>query len=226
MEFGYRMRQLRNEKGLGLREFAKLINVSASYLSNIERGSAAPPTSEIVKIIAEGLDADVDELLQLANRFDMKELEKVRKNSRRLDTAERTINFLSSAMKLEEDDRLGGFSGILELLTGEYTLNPTEKFMGNSFKTLKFVLEFASKPDEGNNRLAIEIRREVGQLVLDNLNGMAYPSEDVEERQTTDKELMKIFAKYPHELCEEVIKNEDIRRLYFSALERETGNSE
>jgi transcriptional regulator with XRE-family HTH domain len=226
MEFGYKMRLLRNEKGLGLREFAKLIDMSASYLSNIERGSVPPPTADKVKIIADALDGDVEELLQLANRFDMKELETIRRNARRLDTAEKTIKFLVSAMNLEDDDNLGGISGIFEIVTGERILNPAEKFMGNSFKTVKFILDLASKPDEGNNRQALEIRRDVAQAIFDYMGCAVYPSEDSEVKLALDEAFIEIFHKYPRELCEEVVKNEQLKKLYLQSIsEKEDAGS-
>lgn len=66
--FGARVRRLREERRIGLRPFAKMIKVSATYLSKIERGELSPPAEERVKEIARLLDQDPDELLALAGR--------------------------------------------------------------------------------------------------------------------------------------------------------------
>ena len=66
--FGATIRKLREERHIGLRQFARMIGVSATYLSKIERGEMSPPTEERVKEIARRLDQDADELLALAGR--------------------------------------------------------------------------------------------------------------------------------------------------------------
>lgn len=220
MEFGYKLRQLRNAKGYGLREFAKVVKKSPSYLSNIERGVVPPPSAEVVKQIAEELDGNLEELLELAKRFDMDSFEKIRKNAGRLEIAERTIKFLTSAINLEDNDPLGGISGIIETVTGERILNPAEKFMGNSVTTIKFVMELASKPDEGNNRLGIQLRREIAQGVFKLMGDTAHPysNYDTEEKPGLLEMFMEIFKKYPRELCEEVIKRDDLRTAYYATL--------
>ena len=66
--FGTVVRELREEKGFGLRQFAKMIGVSATYLSKIERDELPPPAEDRVKEIARLLDQDPDELLALAGK--------------------------------------------------------------------------------------------------------------------------------------------------------------
>lgn len=66
--FGARVRRLREAKGIGLRPFARMIEVSATYLSKIERGELPPPAEARVKEIARLLDQDPDELLALAGK--------------------------------------------------------------------------------------------------------------------------------------------------------------
>lgn len=66
--FGARVRRLREEKGYGLREFARMIGVSATYMSKIERDEYPPPAEERILAIAGALDQNPDELLALANR--------------------------------------------------------------------------------------------------------------------------------------------------------------
>jgi HTH-type transcriptional regulator, competence development regulator len=66
--FGARVRRLREAREIGLRPFARMIGVSATYLSKIERDELPPPAEARVKEIARLLDQDPDELLALAGR--------------------------------------------------------------------------------------------------------------------------------------------------------------
>jgi transcriptional regulator with XRE-family HTH domain len=67
-KFGAFIRREREGKEIGLREMAKKIGVSPTYLSKIERDEFAPPTEEKVRKIAEIIGHDPDELLALAGR--------------------------------------------------------------------------------------------------------------------------------------------------------------
>jgi HTH-type transcriptional regulator, competence development regulator len=66
--FGALVRRERQAKEVGLREMAKKIGVSPTYLSKIERGDFDPPAEDKVKKIAEIIGRDPDELLALAGR--------------------------------------------------------------------------------------------------------------------------------------------------------------
>src|SRR5208282_5528525 len=66
--FGAFVRRERVAKEIGLREMAKMIGVSPTYLSKVERDEFAPPTEDKVKAIAQIIGCDVDELLARAGR--------------------------------------------------------------------------------------------------------------------------------------------------------------
>jgi HTH-type transcriptional regulator, competence development regulator len=66
--FGALVREQRETKEIGLREMAKKIGVSPTYLSKIERGDFDPPAEDKVRKIAEIIGRDADELLALAGR--------------------------------------------------------------------------------------------------------------------------------------------------------------
>lgn len=69
--FGGRLKMLRLEARIGLREFARLINMKPSNFSNIERGKVPPPAGkEILDAICDtlGLEKDSDER---SNLFDL-----------------------------------------------------------------------------------------------------------------------------------------------------------
>lgn len=59
--------EARNKYNLGLRELAKRINISAGYLSEIERGLKPAPSDTIVQSLADTLSLDDKELLKLAD---------------------------------------------------------------------------------------------------------------------------------------------------------------
>ena len=69
-KFGERIRRKRLEKRLGLRETADLIDRSPTYLSRLERlEETHPPSEEVIRSLADLLDDDFHELMQLAGRL-------------------------------------------------------------------------------------------------------------------------------------------------------------
>ena len=66
--FGAFIRRKREEKDLGLREMAKKIGVSPTYLSKCERDEFSPPSEDRVRAIAKELGCDVDDMLARAGR--------------------------------------------------------------------------------------------------------------------------------------------------------------
>ena len=74
MTFGERVRQLRNAKGLSLRQLAPKVGVGFTYLSRVETGKMTYgdfPSDALIHRLAEELDGDEDELLLLAERIPM-----------------------------------------------------------------------------------------------------------------------------------------------------------
>jgi len=67
-KFGAFIRRQREAKEIGLREMAKMIEVSPTYLSKIERDEFSPPTEDRVRAIAKIIECDPDELLARADR--------------------------------------------------------------------------------------------------------------------------------------------------------------
>lgn len=68
MEFGQRLRDLRKQKNLSQRDLAAQIGVDFTYLSKIEGGRLDPPSEAVIRDIARVLDADENELLNLAGK--------------------------------------------------------------------------------------------------------------------------------------------------------------
>jgi transcriptional regulator with XRE-family HTH domain len=67
-KFGEFVRREREAKEIGLREMAKMICVSPTYLSKVERDEFPPPAEDKVKAIAQIIKCDTDELLARAGR--------------------------------------------------------------------------------------------------------------------------------------------------------------
>jgi transcriptional regulator with XRE-family HTH domain len=72
MNFGDRIRELRQAKHLTLRELAKQVQVTFTYLSKIENQNLSFgefPSNEMILKLAFALEADQDELLLLAEKI-------------------------------------------------------------------------------------------------------------------------------------------------------------
>jgi transcriptional regulator with XRE-family HTH domain len=67
-KFGAFIRGKREAKEIGLREMAKMIGVSPTYLSKVERDEFPPPAEDKVKAIAQIIECDADDLLARAGR--------------------------------------------------------------------------------------------------------------------------------------------------------------
>lgn len=67
MEFGDRLRMIRKKKGLSLRALASKAGLSASYLSDLERGTRGAPTAPVLERLADALGVSVDALLGREN---------------------------------------------------------------------------------------------------------------------------------------------------------------
>lgn len=65
MDFGYILKTMRIEAGVGLRQLARTIDISPSYLSMIENGQQPPPTPERITQIEQVLDVPRGYLLSV-----------------------------------------------------------------------------------------------------------------------------------------------------------------
>ena len=65
-KFGPYIREVRIQKGLGQRELALKIGVSASYLNDIEKEKRTAPKLDVIKKISSVLSVDINKLNDLA----------------------------------------------------------------------------------------------------------------------------------------------------------------
>jgi HTH-type transcriptional regulator, competence development regulator len=97
-KFGAFIRREREGKEIGLREMAKKIGVSPTYLSKVERDEFPPPAEDKVRKIAAIIERDVDELLALAGRVASDLTDIIREQPRQM------ADFLRAAKGLTAED--------------------------------------------------------------------------------------------------------------------------
>jgi len=82
--FGATVRRERERQEIGLRQAAKAIGVSPTYLSMVERDEFQPPAEDKVRAIAKLLGLDEDELLALAGKVSSDLTDIIKKNPREM----------------------------------------------------------------------------------------------------------------------------------------------
>jgi transcriptional regulator with XRE-family HTH domain len=97
-KFGAFIRREREAKEIGLREMAKKIGVSPTYLSKVERDEFPPPAEDKVRKVAGVLGLDADELLALAGRVASDLTDIIRERPREM------ADFLRAAKGLTAED--------------------------------------------------------------------------------------------------------------------------
>jgi len=115
MNFGSRIRQLRVDKGISLRDFAGMIGIDFTYLSKIENGKVDPPSEEKIRKIARELGEDEEELLSLAGKFSPVQMRKaveeqpeVGKLLRRIQSRQLTSNQLKQMLDIASGEENQG----------------------------------------------------------------------------------------------------------------------
>lgn len=87
---GQRIRELREQKDISLREMAKKLDISAAFLSDIELGRRYP-SDEVLKQIAKALHVKFDELKQLDPRAPLEDLKRLSEGDPQYAVAFRTM---------------------------------------------------------------------------------------------------------------------------------------
>jgi HTH-type transcriptional regulator, competence development regulator len=96
-KFGAFIRRERESREIGLREMAKKVGVSPTYMSKVERDEFPPPAEDKVRAIANIIRCDVDELLALAGRVSSDVAEIIKRQPAELAALLRTANGMSAA---------------------------------------------------------------------------------------------------------------------------------
>lgn len=87
---GRRLRELREQAGLSLREVAKAANISAPFLSDVELGRRFP-ANETLMLIAQKIRASPDELKKHDHRSALADLKRLAEGSPSLGAAVRAL---------------------------------------------------------------------------------------------------------------------------------------
>ena len=69
-KFGYYLRELRERRGLTIRQLEMLSGVSNSYISQIENGKKEIPSAKILKKLADPLRVSIEDLVRTAGHLD------------------------------------------------------------------------------------------------------------------------------------------------------------
>jgi transcriptional regulator with XRE-family HTH domain len=111
-KFGAFIRREREAMGIGLREMARRIQVSPTYLSMVERDAMHPPSEDKVKAIAAIINCDADDLLARAGRLSAEiaeiikrrpvELAALLRNTEEL-TADEIVRLARQAQKMKDE---------------------------------------------------------------------------------------------------------------------------
>jgi transcriptional regulator with XRE-family HTH domain len=124
MKFGQRLRQMRKEKELTLRELAQAAGIDFTYLSKIENGRIPyTPAADTIRQLASALGVDSIELLTLADKLP-KELEPLRTNME-------ARRFFDRAAKVASP---GDWEAFLDLLEERQSKRDKEKLGGKKEK--------------------------------------------------------------------------------------------
>lgn len=95
-QFGQQVRRLRQARGLSLRRVARSLGVSPTYLSKVERGELPPLTEERLVALADILDQDLGELLQVAGRVPLDVQQIIEHNPKQYTALVRALKPLAS----------------------------------------------------------------------------------------------------------------------------------
>lgn len=106
MALGELVRRWRDEKRIGLREFARQVGLSPAFVSKFERGEFAPPGEEKLRVIARVLEKDVDEIMALAHKVSSDLPEIIRQNPREMAELLRAAKDLEPEQIIELTDQV------------------------------------------------------------------------------------------------------------------------
>lgn len=93
-ELGFKLREAREAKGISLRQMAKDLSISVSFLSEIERGIKRCPDDGIISI-SKYLDANLDEMFIAAGRIPPNVIQALKENTKIQDLVREVSGFLN-----------------------------------------------------------------------------------------------------------------------------------
>jgi len=111
MGFGARVRELRKEAGLSLRELASRVGIDFTYLSKVELEHVDPPSDRVICDLARELGADEEEMLALAAKVSQADVREVVERVpeagivfRRLQSGELSASQIKRMLEITEEE--------------------------------------------------------------------------------------------------------------------------
>lgn len=108
--FGEKMRELRDKADISLRELARKMDVSAPFLSDVERGYRFP-SDKLLANLARYFRVSIDELKRYDNRPPIAEIRKLAETDPRVGFAFRTVLEDVKKGKITTDELLKRMKG-------------------------------------------------------------------------------------------------------------------
>lgn len=195
-DFGDTIRKSRLGQKIGLRELARRVEMSPQYLSNIENDRVPAPSAELVEKLALELGEDKEELLLLARRIDADLIEHAKKVAPKIENVSKIIRFFDSALKLGEDNPIGGVEGVVELAIGESLYRGSGVLKGAAFvKFMSDTLKEISEQEDGSIPEEIQRKRALGRMILQLIQNLAGTESDLDEVLASSKETISELMK-------------------------------
>jgi transcriptional regulator with XRE-family HTH domain len=187
--FGAEIRKLRQLMGFGLREFAEKAGISASYLSLIERGKTPPPVREKIIRIANELEEDETELLELANPLDLDDRYFAYKQGPKIKRFKKLLNYFQTLLYSEDAAPLDLMS-VVALYMDQKMREKEKHSTAKAAKYMIGVIKEVAESESDSFPEEIEEARQRGMAFLD----LIFSMED--GKPPTEEELMRAAKLY------------------------------
>lgn len=137
--FGDNIKRIRELKGYGVNELARISGVNASYISALERGEKKNPSVEILEKIANALEVSIDEIMR--GVMDEVAIDSLREEYELLKTKE--FKSAEAAMQfILKQPAIMGFGGLHpEQLTDEDVIELANELL-TQFKNLSYKYKY------------------------------------------------------------------------------------
>lgn len=112
LDFGSRLRTLREKRGKSLREIERVSSINSGYLSQLERGAVSQPTPSMIQRLSEAYDVPLAELMSWAG-YSMPE-------SKMTPTQARAMRYIGDP----SDDEVEAIRAVLDVLRNRSAFDP------------------------------------------------------------------------------------------------------
>ncbi len=151
-KFGTKLRELRTNAGLTLRELGEKVNVNFTYLSKIESGTLPPPSEKVIRQLAEVLNTDQDDLLTLAGIIppDIAEILKDHKLRERLRAEKSRKEAVATAKRIISIPKVSlPLKGLYRLALPVFLVIAVAASLWFASPTQALLIEYPNQPQSG-----------------------------------------------------------------------------